>query len=63
MGGKLYGHGTGRSKKEAEQQAAETAYGAISEERPAVSDPATLADQGDQGDPGDPVADPVDPAS
>jgi len=26
VGGKLYGHGTGRSKKEAEQQAAETAY-------------------------------------
>ena len=29
VGDNLYGHGTGRSKKEAEQQAAETAYTAI----------------------------------
>ena len=29
VGEQLYGHGTGRSKKEAEQQAAETAYNAI----------------------------------
>jgi ribonuclease-3 len=29
VGDSLYGHGTGRSKKEAEQQAAETAYTAI----------------------------------
>jgi ribonuclease-3 len=29
VGGELYGHGAGRSKKEAEQQAAETAYNAI----------------------------------
>ena len=29
VGESLYGHGTGRSKKEAEQQAAETAYTAI----------------------------------
>ncbi len=29
VGGQLYGHGTGRSKKEAEQAAAETAYGEI----------------------------------
>jgi ribonuclease-3 len=29
VGANLYGHGTGRSKKEAEQQAAETAYNAI----------------------------------
>jgi ribonuclease-3 len=29
VGESLYGHGTGRSKKEAEQQAAETAYNAI----------------------------------
>jgi ribonuclease-3 len=29
VGASLYGHGTGRSKKEAEQQAAETAYVAI----------------------------------
>jgi ribonuclease-3 len=29
VGESLYGHGTGRSKKEAEQQAAETAYVAI----------------------------------
>ena len=31
VGEELYGHGTGRSKKEAEQQAAETAYRAIAE--------------------------------
>jgi ribonuclease-3 len=31
VGGSMYGHGTGRSKKEAEQQAAETAYNAIAE--------------------------------
>jgi ribonuclease-3 len=31
VGDELYGHGTGRSKKEAEQQAAETAYRAIVE--------------------------------
>ena len=31
VGSGLYGHGTGRSKKEAEQQAAETAYLAIAE--------------------------------
>ena len=29
VGDQRYGHGTGRSKKEAEQQAAETAYLAI----------------------------------
>jgi len=33
VGDGLYGHGTGRSKKEAEQQAAETAYRAIADER------------------------------
>jgi ribonuclease-3 len=33
----LYGHGTGRSKKEAEQQAAETAYRAIAESYGLVS--------------------------
>ena len=32
VGESLYGHGTGRSKKEAEQQAAETAYRAIVQE-------------------------------
>ena len=31
VGDQLYGHGVGRSKKEAEQQAAETAYGEIVE--------------------------------
>jgi ribonuclease III len=31
VGGSMYGHGTGRSKKEAEQKAAETAYNAIAE--------------------------------
>ena len=35
VGGSLYGHGVGRSKKEAEQQAAETAYGEIVAERSA----------------------------
>jgi ribonuclease III len=44
VGDQRYGHGTGRSKKEAEQQAAETAYGAIVKEhgvaaaRPVVED-------------------------
>jgi len=33
VGERLYGHGTGRSKKEAEQQAAETAYRSIAAER------------------------------
>ena len=33
VGAQLYGHGTGRSKKEAEQQAAETAYVAITSAR------------------------------
>ncbi len=33
VGDTLYGRGTGRSKKEAEQQAAETAYRAIEAER------------------------------
>jgi ribonuclease III len=33
VGEALYGHGTGRSKKEAEQQAAETAYLAIAASR------------------------------
>ena len=32
VGDQLYGHGTGRSKKEAEQQAAETAYRAIADQ-------------------------------
>jgi len=36
VGDQLYGHGTGRSKKEAEQQAAETAYLAISAAQAAV---------------------------
>jgi ribonuclease-3 len=43
VGEELYGHGTGRSKKEAEQQAAETAYRAIAEERGAVEPSATKA--------------------
>ncbi|NYG58173.1 ribonuclease-3 [Nocardioides daedukensis] len=39
VGEALYGHGVGRSKKEAEQQAAETAYGEIDEaHRPAGED-------------------------
>lgn len=40
VGGGLYGHGVGRSKKEAEQQAAETAYGEIAAEQPAEGSPA-----------------------
>ncbi|WP_446499888.1 ribonuclease III [Nocardioides alcanivorans] len=44
VGSGLYGHGVGRSKKEAEQQAAETAYGEIDAERstenPSVEPPA-----------------------
>lgn len=43
VGAALYGHGTGRSKKEAEQQAAETAYRAINAEQgpraPAPAEP------------------------
>ena len=43
VGDELYGHGTGRSKKEAEQQAAETAYRAIADvygdEPPSVRTP------------------------
>ena len=42
VGDQLYGHGIGRSKKEAEQLAAETAYGEIFEAA-AVSDPAAAA--------------------
>jgi ribonuclease-3 len=38
VGERLYGHGTGRSKKEAEQQAAETAYTAIVAGRPTALD-------------------------
>lgn len=34
VGDKLYGHGTGRSKKQAEQAVAETAYGEISASHP-----------------------------
>jgi ribonuclease-3 len=39
VGGTLYGRGTGRSKKEAEQQAAETAYREIVAERGTVGQP------------------------
>lgn len=38
VGDQLYGHGTGRSKKQAEQGAAETAYGELSAASPEVSD-------------------------
>jgi ribonuclease-3 len=45
VGEQLYGLGTGRSKKEAEQQAAETAYRAIADERgapgPTLVDPSS----------------------
>jgi ribonuclease-3 len=47
VGEELYGHGTGRSKKEAEQQAAETAYRAIAEKHgdvhPSVTAPTSAA--------------------
>ena len=53
VGDRLYGNGTGRSKKEAEQAAAETAYGeivaALGVEDPAV-DAATSAAAGAAGD-------------
>ncbi|MDP3892012.1 ribonuclease III [Nocardioides sp.] len=39
VGDRLYGHGVGRSKKEAEQQAAETAYGEIVEATPTAGEP------------------------
>lgn len=42
VGDDLYGNGTGRSKKEAEQAAAETAYGEIAD-RLGVTDPAETA--------------------
>jgi ribonuclease-3 len=49
VGERRYGHGTGRSKKEAEQQAAETAYRAIAEEygvdAAALDEPETDATQ------------------
>ena len=38
VGDRLYGHGVGRSKKEAEQLAAETAYGELSQDLTAVPD-------------------------
>ncbi len=41
VGDELYGHGTGRSKKEAEQQAAETAYRAIADKHGDVHPAAT----------------------
>ena len=45
VGGALYGHGTGRSKKEAEQQAAETAYRMIAAEHGAAT-PVVEAERG-----------------
>ena len=48
VGEQVYGHGTGRSKKEAEQQAAETAWRALREAHPAavvrIPQPAAAAD-------------------
>ncbi|GAB4000486.1 ribonuclease III [Nocardioides marmoraquaticus] len=44
VGERLHGHGVGRSKKEAEQQAAESAYRTLHEEHTA---PAAAADPGD----------------
>ena len=52
VGDRLYGHGVGRSKKEAEQQAAETAYREIDEaarlEDPAVDGRPTASEPADQ---------------
>jgi ribonuclease-3 len=45
VGDQLYGHGEGRSKKEAEQQAAETAYREIAE-TPVDGDDAVDAELG-----------------
>ncbi len=39
VAGRLHGHGVGRSKKEAEQQAAESAYGTLSSELARPEDP------------------------
>jgi ribonuclease-3 len=47
VGNRLYGHGTGRSKKEAEQQAAEAAYLAIAAAR---DDDAAAVDDADDTD-------------
>ena len=60
----LYGHGTGRSKKEAEQQAAETAYQAILERHgTATEDPDGSESSDGPADPGtEPVAPAADPA-
>jgi ribonuclease-3 len=44
VGERLYGHGVGRSKKEAEQQAAETAYGEIVDRVGEVDDDTVPAD-------------------
>ncbi len=41
---RLHGHGVGRSKKEAEQQAAESAYRTLSSELPLAVDPSAVGD-------------------
>ena len=55
VGDKLYGHGVGRSKKEAEQQAAETAYGEIAVR---VTQLATPTDADSHPDPPEPPSTP-----
>jgi len=62
VGDKRYGNGVGRSKKEAEQAAAETAYGELAESL-GVSDPVTLAavESIEPAESVEPAA-PVDPA-
>jgi ribonuclease III len=57
VGGVDYGTGTGRSKKEAEQQAAETAWTAI-RVRHGQADPAEPAEPADPADPADPTDSP-----
>jgi ribonuclease-3 len=54
VGNRLYGHGTGRSKKEAEQQAAEAAYLAIAAAR---DDDAAAVDDVNDADDADDAAD------
>jgi ribonuclease-3 len=55
VGNRLYGHGTGRSKKEAEQQAAEAAYLAIAAARD--DDAAAVVDDVNNADDADDAAD------
>jgi ribonuclease III len=63
IGGRMYGEGEGRSKKEAEQQAAEAAWTLISQNSASVAAGATAATDAAEGTPaaGGPPADAADP--